>query len=128
MSDDAGEPTQGTQPSKGRRRDARPLEGKMGETQSSQTTYTKLQRIAEAARRHPERAFTTLAHHIDIAWLREAYRRTRKDGAHGIDGQTSESYAENLEANLQWLLDRFKSGAYRAPPRPTRAHPEGRRY
>jgi RNA-directed DNA polymerase len=88
----------------------------MGETQSSQTTYTKLQRIAEAARRHPERAFTTLAHHIDIAWLREAHGRTRKDGARGIDGQTGESYAENLEENLQSLLDRFKSGAYRAPP------------
>ena len=28
-------------------------------------------------------AFTTLAHHIDVEWLREAYRRTRKDGAPG---------------------------------------------
>ena len=27
--------------------------------------------------------FTTLAHHIDIDWLTEAYRRTRKDGAVG---------------------------------------------
>ena len=38
-------------------------------------------------------AFTTLAHHIDIDWLREAYRRTRKDGAPGVDGQTAEEYA-----------------------------------
>jgi RNA-directed DNA polymerase len=88
----------------------------MGETRSSPTVSTKLQRIAEAARRHPERAFTTLAHHIDIDWLREAYRRTRKDGATGIDGQTANEYAEKLEENLQSLLDRFKSGAYRAPP------------
>jgi group II intron reverse transcriptase/maturase len=88
----------------------------MGETRSSPTVSTKLQRIAEAARQHPTRAFTTLAHHIDIDWLREAYRRTRKDGATGIDGQTAAEYAANLEPNLQSLLDRIKSGAYRAPP------------
>lgn len=88
----------------------------MGETRSSPTVSTKLQRIADGARRYPERAFTTLAHHIDIDWLREAYRRTRKDGATGIDGRTAAEYATNLEDNLQSLLDRFKSGVYRAPP------------
>ena len=41
---------------------------------------------------------------------------TRKDGATGIDGQTANEYAEKLEENLQSLRDRFKSGAYRAPP------------
>jgi len=48
--------------------------------------------------------------------LREAYRRTRKDGAPGVDGQTAAGYEENLEENLQSLLDRFKSGRYQAPP------------
>jgi group II intron reverse transcriptase/maturase len=47
--------------------------------------------------------------------LREAYRRTRKDGAVGVDHQTAEQYAEDLEENLQSLLDRAKSGRYRAP-------------
>ena len=42
--------------------------------------------------------------------LLEAYQRTRKDGAAGVDGQTAEEYAANLEENLQSLLDRFKSG------------------
>lgn len=64
----------------------------------------------------PDRPLTTLAHHIDVDWLREAYRRTRKDGARGIDGQSAEQYAEHLEENLQALLDRVKSGTYRAPP------------
>ncbi|MEO6195642.1 MAG: reverse transcriptase domain-containing protein [Thermoanaerobaculia bacterium] len=58
----------------------------------------------------------SLAHHIDIDLLREAYRRTRKDGAAGVDGQTAAAYQENLEENLQSLLDRFKSGRYQAPP------------
>ncbi len=60
--------------------------------------------------------FTTLNHHVDLHWLREAYRRTRKDGATGIDGQTATDYEANLEVNLQSLLDRAKSGRYWAPP------------
>ena len=77
---------------------------------------TKQQRIAEIARRNPEMSFTSLAHHIDIDWLREAYHRTRKDGAAGVDGQTGEDYAANLETNLKALLERAKSGTYVAPP------------
>jgi RNA-directed DNA polymerase len=92
------------------------LEGKMPGTPSPTSVSTKLQRIAELARRSPSTALTTLAHHIDVDFLREAYRRTRKDGAPGIDRQTAVEYAQNLEANLQTLLDRFKSGTYRAPP------------
>ncbi|HET9334640.1 MAG TPA: group II intron reverse transcriptase/maturase [Gemmatimonadota bacterium] len=68
---------------------------------------------------------TTLAHHIDIELLRQAFARTRKDGAAGIDGQTAEGYARELDENLRGLLDRFKSGTYRAPP-VKRAHiPKG---
>jgi len=88
----------------------------MQETSSSEDISTKLKRIATLAREAPQMAFTTLAHHIDLQWLTEAYRRTRKDGATGIDGQTAREYAEKLEANLQSLLDRAKSGTYRAPP------------
>lgn len=77
---------------------------------------TKLQRIAELARSAPEMAFTTLAHHVDKAFLYEAYRRTRKDGATGVDGVTAAEYAANLGQNLDSLLERFKSGEYRAPP------------
>ncbi|MCP5070864.1 MAG: transcription elongation factor GreAB [bacterium] len=74
-----------------------------------------LQRVAELAQKAPELAFTTLAHHLTLDLLRAAYRRTRKDGAVGIDGQTAADYAKDLEVNLQSLLDRAKSGRYRAP-------------
>jgi hypothetical protein len=33
-----------------------------------------------------------------------------------VDGQTSGEYEERLEENLRSLLDRFKSGQYKAPP------------
>ena len=36
--------------------------------------------------------FTSLHHLIDGEWMREAYRRTRKDGATGIDGVTAADY------------------------------------
>lgn len=88
----------------------------MGETQSSSTVSTKLERIAKLAREKPGVALTTLAHHIDVDWLREAFRRTRKDGARGIDGTSARQYEEHLEDNLRALLDRAKSGVYRAPP------------
>ena len=90
---------------------------------------TKQQRIAELARQMPEKGMISLSYHMDLEWMHEAYRRTRKDGAVGIDGQTAKDYEANLtldpcprmrgqgEANLRSLLDRAKSGdSYKAPP------------
>ena len=54
--------------------------------------------------------------YLDLSWLHEAYRRTRKDGAVGVDGQTAADYEKDLEGNLRSLLERAKSGTYRAPP------------
>jgi RNA-directed DNA polymerase len=92
------------------------LEGKMEGIPGPETVSTKLQKIAELAGKAPEMAFTSLNHHIDIGLLLEAYRRTRKDGAPGIDGQTAKEYEKNLLENLNNLLERFKSGTYKAPP------------
>jgi group II intron reverse transcriptase/maturase len=68
---------------------------------------------------------TSLSHHIDIDWMKEAFRRTRKNGAPGVDELTAGDYEKNLEANLEGLVDRAKGGTYRAPP-VRRAHvPKG---
>jgi RNA-directed DNA polymerase len=88
----------------------------MQRTQTLDNVSTKLQRIAALARTAPTMAIRTLAHHIDVEFLRVAYQQTRKDGAVGVDEQTAADYAANLESNLQSLLDRFKSGTYYAPP------------
>ena len=88
----------------------------MAGTSGPMTVSTKLQRIAKLAREAPGMAITTLAHHVDLDFLHEAHRRTRKSGAPGVDGQTAEEYAKDLKGNLQSLLERFKSGTYRAPP------------
>jgi RNA-directed DNA polymerase len=82
----------------------------------SPTVTTKLQRLAEQAKRDPDRVFTNLAHLIDEDFLREAYRRTRKSSAAGIDGVTADQYAEDLDENLRDLHDRLRHGRYQAAP------------
>ena len=80
------------------------------------STLTKREWIAEQAKEHPERVFTSLHHLIDLEWMIVAYQLTRKDGAVGVDGVTAAEYEENLESNLEDLLNRIKSGRYKAPP------------
>jgi RNA-directed DNA polymerase len=77
---------------------------------------TNRQRIANLAGTKPGTALFSLHHVIDLDWMKEAYRLTRKDGAPGVDGVTAADYEVNLEANLLGLLERIKSGRYRAPP------------
>ena len=83
---------------------------------TSANISTKQARIAKLAKQMPTAALRSLSHHMDLPRLRDAFRRTRKDGAVGVDGQTAAQYAENLEENLESLLNRAKSGLYRAPP------------
>lgn len=86
-------------------------------TSSLQTVSTKQARIAELARQMPDKPLSTVSHHMDIEWLTEAYRRTRKSGAPGVDGQTAEQYEQELQSKLHSLLNRAKEGdTYRAPP------------
>jgi RNA-directed DNA polymerase len=88
----------------------------MSETLSSELISTRLQQIAEQAKTRPDMVFTTLAHLIDVDMLREAYKRTRKDGSPGVDGVTAKEYAENLEENLANLHERLRKKEYKAPP------------
>ena len=82
----------------------------------SQEVSTKRKRIAQWARENLERSFSAIAHHIDLGWMREAWRRTRKDGALGVDRESAEEFSENLDERLEDLLDRALSGRYKAPP------------
>lgn len=88
----------------------------MQDTQRSESVCTKQRRIADIARQRPQERLTALNHYLDVEWLTEAYHRVRRDGAPGVDGQTVADYGQQLEANLQSLLHRAKSGSYVAPP------------
>ena len=82
----------------------------------SQTVSTQLQEIAEKASQDPTWVFTTLAHRIDVEFLREAYVKLNKKGAPGLSKVSAADYSEHLEQNLIDLHKRLKEGRYRAPP------------
>lgn len=92
------------------------LLGNTSEASDSGSVSTRQQRIAELARQNRQMGFTSLNHHLDELWLREAFAGARKDGAVGVDRQTAAQYAEHFPDNLRDLLERAKSGSYVAPP------------
>ena len=81
--------------------------GNMNRTPSLISVSTRLQQIAKLARQMPQAALSTLSHHIDLEFLCEAYRRTRKDGATGVDEMT----AKELRASSMSIWPRCWSGS-----------------
>lgn len=79
---------------------------------SEESVVTKLRRIAEKARREPSFKFTSLYHLMNEELLRGCFKRLRKDAAAGIDEETKETYAVNLDANLSDLIERLHRMAY----------------
>lgn len=77
---------------------------------------TKQEQIAAMAERYPDRGLTSLNKHLDEEWLRAAFAGLRKDGAAGVDGISAKAYGEELDERLPELVNRAKSGSYRAPP------------
>ena len=76
-----------------------------------------LQRVRQAACRDKKLKFTSLWHHVyNIEALRQAYLALERNASAGIDGQTWQTYEQELEANLQDLSNRLATGTYRAKP------------
>jgi group II intron reverse transcriptase/maturase len=74
-------------------------------------------RIGRAAKTDKGRRFTTLLHHVyRTTTLREAYFSLKREAAPGVDGETWQSYGEQLESRLADLSERLRRGAYRAKP------------
>lgn len=83
--------------------------------EANMTVTTAQEQIAELAKRYPERGLTSLNKCLDEEWLRAAFGRIRKDGATGIDGESAREYEKDLDGRLPDLVNRAKSGNYRAP-------------
>src|SRR3954467_8321243 len=119
------DPAEEREASRGENRWPETWEGALNPTNLS----TNRQRIANLARTKRETALCSLHHVIDLDWIKEAYRLTRKDGAPGIDGVTAADYEANPEANLSDLLGPPRGGRGRDPrgqsAGPAGAHPAG---
>lgn len=86
-------------------------------TLSLESTQSALARVRQAARADRKRRFTALLHHIyNPVMLAEAYYRTKRKAAPGVDGETWLDYGKRLQENLEDLSTRLKRGAYRAKP------------
>jgi RNA-directed DNA polymerase len=83
---------------------------------AGQRVPSGLDRVREVARRDKEARFTALLHHVDLARLWAAYSGINPKAAPGIDQVTWDAYGRDLRANLEDLLRRVHSGAYRARP------------
>jgi len=106
----------GSLPRKGVRRTEWAVMGNTEDALTSQNVYTKQARIAELAHQMPGRTIWSLNHYLDMDWMQEACRQTRKDGAPGVDGMLWEEYSRDLPKRLEQLLNRAKDGdQYRAP-------------
>ena len=88
----------------------------MGDTLGSPTISMKLQRRAHQAQRYPAMVFNNVFHVIDHDFLLEAYRRTRKSSAPGVDKVTAKQDGENLDAKLRDLHKRLRDNRYVAQP------------
>lgn len=77
---------------------------------------TKLDGIAEKARDCRKTKFTSLAHVLTPAFLRESWEKLNKRWTYGVDEVTTAQYREHLEANLHTLWERLRTGTYRAAP------------
>ena len=86
-----------------------------GEQRPRESVSTRQRRIAKMAGKYADSPLTTLSHHMDLLWMRQAYFRLKRDSAPGVDGQTVSDYGEDLDRNLLDLLERVRSGRYRAP-------------
>ncbi|MCP4448304.1 MAG: hypothetical protein GY811_23635 [Myxococcales bacterium] len=79
----------------------------------SKSVSTKEQRIAEVAKNAPDMAMD-VSHHLDLEWFVEAFRRTRRDSAVGVGGNSDSEHGASLDERIGDLIGRAKSGRYRA--------------
>jgi group II intron reverse transcriptase/maturase len=77
---------------------------------------TELSRITKLAREDKKKQFLSIAHHLTLDLLFEAYTNLRKDAKAGVDGVTVAEYEEKVWERLSELHDRLKSMRYRAQP------------
>lgn len=89
----------------------------LGELRNMLNELVRIQsNIAKANR--TDRKVQNLASYINIETLRSAHKKMSRHKAYGVDRMSKDDYEANLEANLENLVARMKSGSYR--PKPSR--------
>lgn len=79
-------------------------------------TWQKLSLISGHSRRDPDFQFTSLAHLLNVEYLRDCYKSLNRNKAVGIDNVSWEEYGRNLDENLVHLVSRLKRKKYKPIP------------
>lgn len=77
---------------------------------------TKLNLISERVKQDEALRLTSLVHLLNEESLKASYLELKKGKAPGIDGETIESYAINLDENIKSLVTRMKNQSYHPKP------------
>lgn len=87
------------------------------QTQSWENVSSALMAIRRAAKADKKMRFTALFHHVySVDSLRQAFFALKRNATAGVDGETWQSYEEQLDANLFDLSKRLRAGAFKAKP------------
>ena len=79
-------------------------------------TWQKLALISGHARRDPDFQFTSLAHLLNVEYLRDCYKSLNRNRAVGIDNVTKGEYGKHLDENLERLVSRLKRKKFKPIP------------
>jgi len=95
--------------------------GNVGQTAAHRTPSRKrasigLEGVRLAARRDKTLRLNNLLHHVTVELLAASYRALNPKAAPGVDGETWQSYGQNVQARLTDLHSRVHRGTYRAKP------------
>ena len=77
---------------------------------------TQLGQIAKKAKLDRNAQFTSLAHLLTPAFLKETWRMMNRKAASGVDGESTEQFASEMEERVEEICRQLKAGVYRAPP------------
>jgi group II intron reverse transcriptase/maturase len=87
----------------------------MSSTELNQT-WSKLSSISNCARNNPTFEFTSLAHLLNVEFLKYCYKDLDRNKAVGIDKVSWQQYGVFLDKNLENLVVRLKRKSYKPLP------------
>lgn len=85
-------------------------------TEKERIMKTQLNSVAKKAKLEKKMVFSSLAHLLTPAFLKETWQMLNKRGAPGIDKETTTAFAEKLNERVQEMHEQLKAGRYKAPP------------
>lgn len=75
---------------------------------------TSLRAIAIKAKTHKQHRFGNLYQQLNAELLRHSWRGLNKRAASGVDNETADAYAEDLDRRIEALAERIRTKKYRA--------------